>query len=418
MQSRYQSSDELFEEAKNFLPGGVQSSRHPNMFVAGEYPIFMKKAQGSHVWDVDGNEYIDWLMSYGPIILGYCYPCVDEAVKDQIGKGFLINLAQPLQNRLAKKLTSIIPCAELVMFCNSGSDATSIALRLARVYTKKDIVFRCGYHGWHDWAVGGVGVPKAVAQSVFAFEYNNIDSLKDLFHEHKNKVACVIMMPYEVDLPEGGFLQEVKDITHENGILFIFDEIRSGFRTSLGGAQEYFGVTPDMATFSKALANGYPIGAVVGRREVMQAVYETHISGTFFPNTLGMAGALSTIHELERTDAVKHFWKIGRMLMEGLKEVARSAPVTAEVMGIPPMPYLMFGPRKDYGKVWRSDAGLTPSDPKAWQFSRDFYGEMARRAVFLHPHHHWFTCLSHTADDVQQTVDTALEVVAILRHRG
>lgn len=417
MRLRYLKSQMLFGKAQDLVPGGVQKSRHPTMFVPGAYPIFMDKARGSHVWDVDGNEYIDWLLSYGAIILGYRHPPVDQAVKEAIDKGSLINLVQPLQNQLAEKLISIIPCAERVLFLSTGSGATDAAIRIARVYTGRDIVLRCGYHGWHDWAYGGAGAPKGSTQDVFAFEYNNLNSLKEKFYRHKAKVACVIMMPYEVELPQEGFLQRVRDLTKENKSLLVFDEIRSGFRTALGGAQEYFGVTPDIATFCKALANGYPISVVVGRQNVMEAARQTLISGTHFPSTLGIAASLATIQELEKTDAVEHCWKIGRMLVSGLREVTRTAPVAAEVIGITPMPYLMFGPRKDYGKVWQSEGDLTPSDPKAWEFGQNFYGEMARRGIFLHPNHHWFTCLSHTEEDVQQTIDTALEVVSILKKR-
>lgn len=422
MQSRYVKSEMLFRKACNLVPGGVQKSRHPNMFVPGAYPIFMDKAQGSHVWDVDGNEYVDWLLSYGAIVLGYCHPSVDEAIREAVDKGSLIDLAQSLQNQLAEKLISLIPCAERVLFLSTGSGATAAAVRIARVYTGRNIVLRYGYHGWLDWAYGGAGVPKGATQDVFAFEYNNLSSLNEKFYRAKGQVACVIMMPYDVELPQQGFLQGVRDLTQENGSLLIFDEVRSGFRTALGGAQEYFGVRPDMATFCKALANGYPISVVVGQQKVMEAAQKTLISGTHFPSTLGMAASLATIQELEKTHAVEHCWKIGRMLVDGLREVARAAPVTAEVIGITPMPYLMFGPKKDYGKVWQSDvqsgADLAPSNPKAWEFGQSFYGEMARRGIFLHPNHHWFTCLSHTEDDVQQTIDTALQVVSTLKKRG
>ncbi len=415
MKVRYAESERLFREAQNLVPGGVQKSRHPNMFVAGDYPVFMDRAQGAHVWDIDGNEYIDWLLSYGTIILGYRYPFVDEAVKKAIDKGSVINLVQPIQNQLAEKLISIIPCAEQVLFLNVGSEATAAAIRIARVHTGRDIVLRWGYHGWLDWAYGGAGVPRGANQDVFALEYNDLEYLKKLFSQHRDKVACVIMMPYELELPKEGFLQEVRNLTQENGSVLIFDEIRSGFRSALGGAQEYYGVTPDLATFCKAISNGYPISVVVGRQKVMEAAQQTLISGTHFPNTVGIAAALATIQELEKTDAIQHCWRIGRLLVDGLNEVARAAPVTAEVVGITPMPYLMFGPKKDYGKVWHSEADLSPSDHKAWEFGQNFYGGMARKGIFFHPNHHWFTCLSHTEEDVQRTIDAALEVTSTLK---
>lgn len=203
MSQRFVKSEQLFEEAQKIIPGGVTSARHPSKFVPGEYPIFMNRGKGSHVWDVDGNEYIDWIVSFGPVVLGHCNPQVDDAVRKNLEQGFCFTMVHPVQNELAKELIQIIPCAEMVKFLTGGSDATSAAIRIARVYTGKDKVIRWGYHGWHDWCYGGagtdrdsvVGVPEGIKKDVLTFTYNDLGSLEKVFKENKDKVACVIMQP-------------------------------------------------------------------------------------------------------------------------------------------------------------------------------------------------------------------------------
>lgn len=405
--SRLRKSRELFEVAKTATPGGVQKSRHPSMFIPESYPIFIERGEGSRIYDVDGNEYIDWLLSYGPIILGHCYPKISQAVIAEIEKGFLFNLSQPLQVKLAQKLIEIIPCAEKVIFLTTGSGATSAAIRIARIYTGREKVIRWGYHGWHDWCYGGEGVPKKITEDVLTFNYNDLDSLQKVLEKNKNQVACVIMMPFEIELPKPGFLEGIRELTYTHGVILIFDEIRSGFRMALGGAQEYFNVTPDMTTLCKAIANGYPFSVVVGKKEIMAGVEKTNIAATFFPSSLGMAAALATIQELEDTNAIDHMWKIGKQLSEGLRDLVTDMKVKAEVMGAVPMPYLLFGNKEDYGKVWRSnveESRSTKEDKRLWEV---FYGEMIKKGVFLHPNHHWFTCLSHTDEDVRKTLQVA-----------
>jgi len=414
---KFQRSRQLFQEAKNLVPGGVQKSRHPSVYVPGSYPIFLQRGEGSHIFDVDGNEYIDWLLSYGPIILGHCYPRVNEAVMREIKKGSLLNLVQPVQNDLARKLIEIIPCAERVIFLKTGSEATSAAIRIARIYTGKEKVVRWGFHGWHDWCYGGEGVPGKVTEDILTFEYSNLNSLEKVLEENKNQVACIIMMPLEVELPEEGFLQGVRELAASHGMVLIFDEIRSGFRMALGGAQEYFGVTPDLATFSKGIANGYPLSVVVGKEDIMAAVEKTFISGTFFPDSAAIVAALETIRELERTNGVKHMWNIGKKLTDGLNELVSGLRIQAEVIGPIPMPFLLFGKKEQYGKVWRSEGeGKTQAEEKTRIYRDTFYAEATKRGVFFHPNHHWFTCLSHTDEDVKKTLQVAEQALDIAKN--
>ena len=393
----FNKSEALFEEAKQVIPGGVTNARHPTKFYPGHYPIFMERGRACHVWDVDNNEYIDWILSFGPIILGHAHPRVEKTVRESLEKGFCFTMVHPLQNRLAQLLIDVVPCAEMVKFLVGGSDVTSAAIRIARIHTGRDKVVRWGYHGWHDWCYGGAGtdrafygVPEGITRDILTFTYNDLDSLESVFKKHREKIACVIMQPFEAskELPRDGFLEGVKRITHENGAVLIFDEIRTGFRMALGGAQEYFNVVPDMATVSKAIANGYPISAVVGRREIMQVAETTRLSSTFLVNTFPMAAAIETIAVLQEEKGVATMWSMGKRLMDGLKKIIDEMGVDAQVIGAPPLPYILF---------------------KNEKLKKQFYIETTERGVLLHPNHCWFLSLGHTEEDLEKTLDVSRE---------
>ncbi|MCL4377091.1 MAG: aspartate aminotransferase family protein [Actinobacteria bacterium] len=394
-------SERLFEEAQSISPGGVTSERQPSKFIPGKYPIFLQKGKGSHVWDVDSNEFIDWVCSYGPLVLGHCNENVDSAVIEDIKNGFCFTLFHPVHNTLCKKLIEIIPCAEMVKIVTSGSDATAAAIRMARVFSGKDKIIRWGYHGWHDWSYGGAGtdriaygVPDSVKQGILTFEYNNLDSVEAVFKENKGSVACVIMQPFEAskELPEKSFLEGVKEITHQNDAVLIFDEIRCGFRVALGGSQEYFNVIPDMACFSKAMGNGYPISAVVGKKEIMLPSQKTRISATFFPNTFPMVAALATIKEIEDRKGIEFMWKQGKKIANGLEKLINDFNIEAKMIGLPVIPMLKF----------------TYNNPDLNNKCKEiFFGEMIERGIFLHPSHHWFLSLAHTDEDVDDTLNAA-----------
>jgi len=406
---RYIRSEQLFKEAKKIIPGGVTSARHPSKFVSGKYPIFMDRGKGSHVWDVDGNEYIDWIVSFGPMILGHANPQVDKAVRKNIEQGFCFTMCHPVQNELARELIQTIPCAEMVKLLTGGSDATSAAIRIARVYTSKDKVIRWGYHGWHDWCYGGagtdrkvMGVPKGIKKDILTFTYNDLNSLEKVLKEYKNKVACVIMQPYEVKegLPKEGFLEGVKQLTHNYGAVLIYDEIRTGFRMALGGAQEYFGVIPDLTAVSKAMANGYPISAVVGKREIMQAAAKTRLSATFFVNSFPMLAALTTIRELKKRNGIQCMWALGKKLMQGLTEIMEEEGIEAQVIGVPPLPMIKF----------------TDKDEKIRETLKvAFFSETTQRGVLFHPNHCWFLSLAHTEQDVDKTLRVSRESLKIAK---
>jgi len=401
-------SEEMYAQARRLVPGGILGIRRPYNFVPGEYPIFLERAAGGRIWDVDGNEYVDMLAAYGPIILGHREKEIDEAVIVQMEKGFCMNLAQPLQNELAAKLCELIPCAEKVVMVKTGSDATTAAIRIARGYTGKLKILRCGYHGWHDWCVEVKGgVPAKLWEDTHEWHYNDLDSLDALIAQYKDDIAAIIVTPvghplgHPVMAPAPGFLAGVRERATQVGAVLVFDEIRSGFRVALGGAMARYGVTPDLATIGKAMANGYPISAVVGKHEIMDVVDgQVFISSTFFPNSLEMAAALKTIEILERERALDNIWERGEAWLADVEEIIARSGVPAELSGIPPMPFITF-----------------PADEEKKYKQRRvrFYTEVIRRGVFLQPYHHGYLMARHTDADLQQAAQAIEDALKIVR---
>lgn len=388
-------SQALFDRAQEIVAGGTTQGKAPNTLIPGEYPIYAVRARGAHLWDLDGNRFLDWILAYGIIVLGYCDPDVDAAAIREIQEGFALPLTRPVQNELAELLVDVIPCAEMVHFFKTGSDATTAAVRLARIITGKEKIVRWGYHGWHDWCcIRDPGIPGKVREDVLTFRYNDLDSLEDVLRQNRDEVACLIMMPLEIEPPEPGFLAGAKDLAHRYGALFILDEIRSGFHVALGGAQEYYGVVPDLATFSKALSNGYAVSVLAGQRELMEALSQTYVSSTFFTNSIAMAAAVATIHKLRREQVIPHLWRIGQGLMDGLDRLVTDLGVEAKTVGLPPMPYLTF----------------TYTDPEVRETAKYvFFRETTRQGVLLHPNHHWFVSGSHTEQDLAYTLEVCAE---------
>ena len=398
----------LFEEACTLIPGGVLGARKPTDFIAGEYPIFLESGKGCRLYDVDGNEFIDFLCGYGPIILGYREKEVDEAVYKQIKeKGFCFSLTQKYQNALAKKITELVPSAEMSIFLKTGSDATTASIRIARAYTNRVKVMRCGYHGWHDWCVEMKGgIPSKFYEDVFEFEYNNLEQLEDLLSTHGDETAAIIMTPFghpnhqKMQIPKPGFLEGVRNLSDKYGAVLIYDEIRTGFRLSPGGAQALYGVYPDISVLGKAIANGYPISVVTGKKDVMMAAAEKlFISSTFFPNSEAFIAALKTIEILERDNVLAEIWKKGEWFIEKIQETIENHDVGAEITGIAPMFYITF--KKDESGSYKGKR-------------KDFYTQMIRKGFFFTPYHHAYICYRHTQEDLNLTltaIDESLEFI-------
>src|SRR3989344_2582540 len=324
---KFTKNNEFFKEVKEIIPLASQTfSKSYMQYVKGIAPLFIEKAKGAYVWDIDGNKYIDMINGLLPIILGYNYPATDKAIIAQLKKGITFSLPSPLEAELARLLIKHIPCAEMVRFGKNGSDATSGAIRVARAVTKRDYVAVCGYHGWHDWYIGSttrdLGVPASTKEMTKKFEYNNIKSLEDLFQKYPNKFAAVIMEPENYETPQAGFLEKVKELTHKNGALLVFDEVITGFRWDLGGAQKYYGVTPDLASFGKSMANGMPISALVGKKKYMEKVEDIFYSFTSGGENLSIAAAIATIKEIGKKNVLDYIWKLGKKLQDGTNALA------------------------------------------------------------------------------------------------
>ena len=402
---------ELFEEAKRLVPGGVLGARKPSDFIEGEYPIFLEYGKGCRLTDVDGNEYIDFLCGYGPIILGYREEEVDEAVTRQIkDKGFCFTLTQRYQNELAKKLRELVPCSEMSIFLKTGSDATTASIRIARAYTNRIKVMRCGYHGWHDWCVEMKGgIPEKFYEDVYEFHYNDLDQLKDLMAKHGDQTAAIIMTPFGHPLhrgmeePKPGFLEGVRDLATKYGAVLVFDEVRTCFRLRMGGAQELYGVTPDLTVLGKGMANGYAISVVTGKAEVMMAAEKKlFISSTFFPNSDGYVAALKTIEILERDHVLDKIWEKGSRFLKKIQTIIDQYDVGAELSGVAPMFFITF--KRDKAETHRARRD-------------DFYTQLIRRGIFFTPHHHGYICYRHREQDLDITAKAIDEALAYLNEK-
>ena len=350
------------EKAKKRIPGMTQMlSKRPDMFAPGVWPGYYSKAKGVEVWDLDGNRYIDMsIAGIGANILGYADPDVDAAVHNAIDAGSSSSLNCPEDVELADLLCEIHPWADKVRFARTGGEAMAIAIRIARTFTGKDKVAFCGYHGWHDWylaanlgtenALGehlmpGLdprGVPKGLTGTAFPFRYNHIEELKAIAAKHKDDLAAVVMEPIRSVQPQNGFLEEARSLAEGTGAVFIFDEISAGFRMNSGGAHLLFGITPDIAVFSKAMGNGFPIAAVIGRGEIMDAAQSSFISSTMWTERTGPVAAIATINKHRRVDAGSHLMAIGRKMQEGWGGLADKHGLKIEVGGIPPCSHFSF----------------------------------------------------------------------------
>lgn len=404
-------SQKLFEEAKTLVPGGVLGARKPGDFIEGEYPIFLEYGKGCRLIDVDGNEFIDFLCGYGPIILGYREDEVDDAVMHQIkDKGFCFTLTQPYQNQLAQKLNELVPCSELSIFLKTGSDATTAAIRIARAFTGRLKVMRCGYHGWHDWCVEMKGgIPEKFYEDVFEFRYNELDEIEELMKKHGDQTAAIIMTPFghplhqKMQVPKPGFLEGVRALANKYGAVLVYDEVRTGFRLAMGGAQELYNVKPDLVVLGKGMANGYAISVVTGRKDVMMAAAtKLFISSTFFPNSDGYIAALKTIEILQREKVIQNIWDKGGRLMTKIQAIIDKYPTGAELSGVAPMWFVTF--KKDAANTLRGRRD-------------DFYTQLIRKGFFFTPHHHAYISYRHTEDDLDLTAKAMDEAMAYVAEK-
>ncbi len=324
MNKAFSRSEELLNRELKVSPLASQTySKSYRYFSRGMAPSYMDRGEGCYIYDVDGNKFIDFMCALGPITVGYNEPSINDAVIKQVNKFASGSLQSELEVLLAEKICKIIPCAEMVRFVKNGSDATTAAVRLARAYTGREVVLMSGYHGMHDWSIGASenhkGVPKSVRNLTVSFKYNDLDDLESKLQE--NCTAAVILEPIQSNGPKEGYLDEVRFLAHKYGAVLIFDEVVSGFHYALGGAQEMFGVTPDLVAFGKGMANGYPISAVAGRRDLMEQIEQgVFVSTTFGGDSISMAASLATIELLERPNVYEQITGLGTTLKDGIQK--------------------------------------------------------------------------------------------------
>lgn len=346
---RFDQSEAFLQRAERVIPLGSQTfSKSRTQYPHGVSPFFIERAQGARAWDIDGNEYIDFVSSLASVTLGYQDPDVDAAVLAQLQSGVIFSLPHRLETEVSELICEMVPCAERVRFGKNGSDATAGAVRLARAYTGRDRMAVCGYHGWQDWYIGSTarhkGVPQATRELTHTFAYNDLASVQALLEAHPGEFAGVMLEPMNVAEPAPGFLEGLKDLAHQHGALLIFDETITGFRYANGGAQALFGVTPDLASFGKGLANGYPLSAIAGRADVMKLMEEVFFSFTFGGEALSLAAAKATLLKLQRDHVLNNLIEKGQSLKARLAELIERERLTDlfSVSGHPTWSFLLI----------------------------------------------------------------------------
>ncbi len=410
-ENSFEKSKEYYNKALAIIPGVSQTmSKRPENYALGAFPIYIERGKGSHVWDVDGNEYIDYLMATGPITLGYSYPPINEAVKEQLERGIVFSLMHPLEIEVSEALIEVIPSAEMVRFFKTGAEATSAAVRIARAYTGKEKIVHCGYHGWHDnWTAErevpfSLGVPRVLKDYICSFKFNDSTSqfsLKKVLERNEEEVACIVMeMVVDGERPEEGYLEWVRELADKYKAVLIFDEIKTGFRMALGGAQEYFSIIPDLTCLAKGIANGFPLAAVVGKREIMKIAEKLFITTTYGGETLSLVAALVCLREYRKKKVVEHIWKQGSKLMKGLTNSTEKIGLNAECKGFPPMFIFKF---EDKDPDLTRDINIL------------FLQELARRGILFNRHGNLFITYSHTDKDIEQTLDACEEVMHLIK---
>jgi len=407
-------SQELYEEAKTLIPGGTQLlSKRPEMFAPNLWPAYYSRAKGCRVWDLDDNEYIDMsYMGIGSCIIGYADDRVDDEVKRAIDLGNMSTLNAPEEVELAKKLCSLHPWAKKVRYARSGGESMAVAVRIARSYTQRDIILFCGYHGWHDWylaanlsddkALDGHllpglsprGVPRGLSGTAYPFKYNDTESFLELVERYGDRIAAVVMEPIRSEYPQKEFISTIEIKTKEIGAVLIVDEITAGWRLCVGGAHLILGINPDIAVFGKAISNGFPMGAIIGKSEIMEAAQDTFISSTYWTDRLGFAASLKTIELIEEYNIPKHLEKVGKAIQDGWKQVAKETNIKIEVEGIYPLSHFSF--KYENSKVLETI----------------FIKLMLKRGYLSSSG--YYASFAHSMEDIEKYLETLKEVFMIL----
>jgi glutamate-1-semialdehyde 2,1-aminomutase len=393
--------EQLAERARTYIPGGAMNhAKEPRQDMLGYMPWYIERAEGCYLYDIEGREFIDYSSSYGPVILGYRYPPIEEAVRAQMEKGVLFSMPSPLEGEWAEMLANVVPCAQMARAMKTGSAATAAAVRVARAATGREKVISCGYNSWHDWWVAkeGVGISKGIPSclegNIYDLEYGNLAFAEQLFQEHGKEISCLITIPYDFrGKPCLAFLRRLRSLTKEYGAVLIFDEIITGFRLSLGGAQELFEISPDMCTLAKAMGNGYPLSAYAGKADLMKLVPELQIDTTYAGEALSLAASLAVIREMRDKPVLEMIWHRGEELMTGLRRIFSNNGEILSVEGLPPA--MTINPATD--------------NPGAAHFKNLFIKHLYGQGVFYHSP--LFVTFSHTEKDIECTLEAAENAV-------
>jgi glutamate-1-semialdehyde aminotransferase len=393
-------SNALWARARGLIPAGTQTlAKGPTQFSDGVAPKYLISGKGARVWDVDGNEYLDYNMGIGPIILGYCHPAVDDAIRAQLQDGITFSLMHPLEVELAELLRDCIPNTEAVRFSKTGCDVTSAAVRLARAFTGRERVLCCGYHGWHDWYIGVTdrcaGIPEAVKALTHTFNYNDLQSVIDAIDDD---VACVILEPFVFERANGEFLAGLRELCDRHGVLLIFDEMWTGFRCAVGGAQAFLGVRADLSLFSKAMANGMPISAITGRGDVMALLEkDVFFYTTFGGEALSLAASVACIDFLRQNEVPQRLALAGERLLSGLNGLIRERGLDyVSVAGYP----------------FRTLMNFSPSAGEPLKLKTLVQQELIRRGILWSGIHN--LSFSHTDADIDYSIAAFGEALAVL----
>lgn len=396
-------SDEYYKIALDLIPAQTQTlAKGTGQNIKGVAPKFLQKGKGAHVWDVDGNEYIDYTMGVGPLSLGYAYDKVDEAIKEQLKEGITFSMPHPLEVEVAELIHRIVPNAESIRYSRGGADVVSGAVRVSRAYTGKNKVLCCGYHGWHDWYISitdrNKGIPQSIQDMTFTFNYNDIQSVIDSIDDD---TACIVLEPFVFEEPKDNFLQKLRDVCTKNGIVLVFDEMWTGFRISLGGAQEYFGIKADLACFSKAIANGMPLSVLTGKKEIMSLLdKDVFFFNTFGGETLSLAAAKATLNEMIEKNVQTYLAKQGNKLKAGYNSIAEKLGLNyTKCSGYDCRTIITFDAEK---------SGCNPLEMKSL-----VQQEMIKRGILWSGFHN--ISFSHSDDDINYTLKAYEDVLPILK---
>lgn len=389
-------SDKHFAEALKLIPWGTQTNaKRPFPQYNETMPKFVERGKGCRIWDMEGREYIDFRLGLGPVILGYCYDEVDDAVRAQMQKGVLFSMASPMELELAQLVHEVVPNAEMVRFMKTGEDANLCNVRIARAYTQRDMILTSGYHGYPDWfAIDESpknGVPAILKDYVKIIPWGNCEAAEQLIRQYNERIACVISIPYDMNEDVSGtYIKHLRKLTNEYGILLVLDEVWTGFRLALGGAQEFFDVDADLASYAKAMANGYPISTYVGKRQYMETLNTFRMTTTYAGETLSMAAAIATLDIMKREKVHEHIYAMGRRLMDGFNRLAAEFGIEAYAAGLAPAAYLKFN---------TPDKGYNERLEYLW------FRELFREGVFVVLR--WFICYSHRPSDIDEAIEKA-----------